>query len=216
MLELSHVSKRFENKEILRDFSYAFPEGECACMFGPSGSGKTTFLRIAAGLLPQDAGIIRRSDFRTSFLFQEDRLLPWYSAIENLTAVGVSRSAAQKALDSVGLSGESSTLPKDLSGGMQRRLAIARMLSFGGDLFFLDEPLRGLDEVTAEPVLMALKETIRGKTALLITHDPDEAFYLSDHVLVLSGPPLAIQKRAKTAELGSANALKRWLSCELQ
>lgn len=216
MLALSHLSKRFESKEILRDFCYAFSEGECACMLGPSGSGKTTLLRIAAGLLMPDTGTVTMPDCHASFLFQEDRLLPWFSTLDNLLALGISLEAAQKALHSVGLAKDSATLPKDLSGGMQRRLAIARMLAMEADLYFLDEPLRGLDEATAEPVLEAIKKTIRGKTALVITHDPDEAFKLSDVIIALSGPPLSIQKRAKTADFKSADALKGWLSCTLR
>ncbi len=213
MFELTAVTKFFGDKIILDGFSHTFAEGEATCLFGPSGSGKTTLLRVAAGLLAPDVGSVSVPADRAAYVFQEDRLFPWFDALGNLTAVGIAEGAAAQALDAVGLCGDAHTLPEDMSGGMQRRLAIARALAYGGDVFFLDEPLRGLDAATAEPVLDALASAIRGKTALLITHDPYEAFRLSDSVVALGGPPIVAIKRARTKEFQSAEALKEWLAC---
>lgn len=94
---------------------------------------------------------------------------------------------------------------------MQRRLAIARALAFGGDLFFLDEPLRGLDMATAVPVLAAIRGALTGKTALLITHSPAEALALGHHLLLVGGPPVHVISHAKTADFADEEALKTWL-----
>jgi len=188
MIELSHITKRFGEKMVLADFSYTFPGGKTTCVTGPSGSGKTTLLRIAAGLLKPDAGTVRKpAGLRASFVFQEDRLLPWANALANITVLGVPEPSAIRALAEVGLGDELRAMPSELSGGMLRRLAIARALAFGGDLFFLDEPLRGLDAETAAPVLDAMKTALSGKTALLITHNEAEAEALADKMLWLQG-----------------------------
>ncbi len=187
MPELINVTKRFGEKTVLQNFSLRAPENRVLCLFGPSGCGKTTILRLLSGLLAPDAGqVIRDRRLRCSFLFQEDRLLPWASALKNLTAVGISPSAAREALAQVGLSAEEAALPDSLSGGMRRRLAIARAAAYGGDYFFLDEPLRGLDEATALRTLDCLRGAMRGKGALLITHNPEEARLLADEVIELS------------------------------
>lgn len=187
MPELVNVTKRFGEKTVLQNFSLRAPENRVLCLFGPSGCGKTTILRLLSGLLAPDAGqVIRDRRLRDSFLFQEDRLLPWASALKNLTAVGIAPAAAREALAQVGLSAEEAALPENLSGGMRRRLAIARAAAYGGDYFFLDEPLRGLDEATALRALECLRGAMRGKGALLITHNPEEARLLADEVIELS------------------------------
>ena len=187
MPELVNVTKRFGEKTVLQNFSLRAPENRVLCLFGPSGCGKTTILRLLSGLLAPDGGqVIRDRRLRCSFLFQEDRLLPWASALKNLTAVGIAPAAAREALAQVGLSAEEAALPESLSGGMRRRLAIARAAAYGGDYFFLDEPLRGLDEATALRALECLRGAMRGKGALLITHNPEEARLLADEVIELS------------------------------
>ena len=186
MIELSHITKRFGDKEVFVDFSHTFPGGKTTCVTGPSGSGKTTLLRIASGLLTPDAGTVRKpAGSRACFVFQEDRLLPWETALSNITVLGVPEADAARMLRKVGLGDELRTMPDALSGGMLRRLAIARALAFGGDLFFLDEPLRGLDAETAIPVLEAMRTALTGKTALLITHNETEAEALADCVVKL-------------------------------
>lgn len=187
MPELVNVTKRFGEKTVLQNFSLCAPENRVLCLFGPSGCGKTTILRLLAGLLTPDGGqVIRDRRLRCSFLFQEDRLLPWAAALKNLTAVGIPPTAAREALAQVGLSAEEAALPDSLSGGMRRRLAIARAAAYGGDYFFLDEPLHGLDEATALRALDCLRGAMRGKGALLITHNPEEARLLADEVIELS------------------------------
>lgn len=197
MPELIGVSKRFGEKTVLEAFSLRLPKDRVVCLLGPSGCGKTTILRLASGLLAPDSGRVLREKARCSFLFQEDRLLPWASALENLTAVGVSPESAREALSRVGLAAETRALPADLSGGMRRRVAIARTVAFGGAYFFLDEPLRGLDEATAARTIDCLRGALRGKGGLLITHSLEEALALGDETVVLEGTPVRARGEKK-------------------
>lgn len=216
VLELRGAGVRFADKRILGDLSLALTDGVVTCVLGPSGCGKTTLLRAMAGLLPLDSGTLSGLEGRrASFVFQEDRLLPWFDALDNLLAVGATPDAAQAALDSVLLGGEAHTLPPAMSGGMQRRLAIARALAFGGDLFFLDEPMRGLDVATAQPVLAAMRAALAGRTALLITHSPEEALALGDRLLRVSGPPIVVTGWAGREEFADKEVLTAWLQGSL-
>lgn len=211
MIDMRQVSKAFGSKQVLDGLTLSLPAGRVTCLLGPSGCGKTTLLRVAAGLLAPDSGTVTREDGRASFVFQEDRLLPWYSALANLTAFGVSESDARRALSSVLLGGEADTRVPELSGGMQRRLAIARALAFGGTMYYLDEPLRGLDTATAAPVLDAMRAALAGNTGLLITHRPEEALALADTLLLVDGPPVRIVRKAAISDFDNVEALTAWL-----
>lgn len=212
MLELRQVDKRFGSKTILEVFSLSLQPGKTTCLLGPSGCGKTTLLRLASGLIQPDSGdVLYPASARASFVFQEDRLLPWYDAEENLKSVGIPSSAAEKALADVLLGDDAHTLPEAMSGGMRRRLAIARALAFPAEFYFLDEPLRGLDAATAAPVLERMRNTLRGKTALLITHRPEEALALGDVLLRVEGPPLRVAGRAGATDFADMEALTQWL-----
>lgn len=212
MLDIRQVNLSFGEKRILDDFSLTLAQGQTTCLLGPSGCGKTTLMRVASGLLKPDSGQISLPDgAKCSFIFQEDRLLPWFDALTNITVTGVSKDAAMHALDMMQLGSEAHTMPAALSGGMQRRLAIARALAYGGDIFFMDEPLRGLDAATAAPVLAAMGKALAGKTALLITHRPEEALALAQVFLRVQGPPLAVLGTAKSSDFSSVEALSIWL-----
>lgn len=211
MVDMRQVSKAFGSKQVLDELTLSLPTGQVTCLLGPSGCGKTTLLRIASGLLAPDSGTVTRTEGRASFVFQEDRLLPWYDALANITALGVSEAAARQALDSVLLGNEADTHVTDLSGGMQRRLAIARALAFSGTMYYLDEPLRGLDTATAAPVLDAMRAALAGNTALLITHRPEEALALADTLLLVDGPPVRIVRSAVACDFDSMEALTAWL-----
>lgn len=212
MIALQHLSKSFGEKTILRDFSLEFAPGIITALLGPSGCGKTTLLRLAAGLEKPDSGeVLRDSGARLSFVFQEDRLLPWFSALDNLTAAGISKDDALRDLARVGLAGEEHKKPAELSGGMRRRLSIVRALAYGGDFFFLDEPLQGLDPGTASSVLSLLRQRLEGKTGLLITHNPEEALALAGQIVIIAGPPVRIVQSLPRAEVESPQALRALL-----
>lgn len=168
MLELSHVGKSYGEKIVLQDRSACFSQGIYA-VTGPSGAGKTTLLRIIAGLETYTGTVTGAG--RISYLFQEPRLFPWYTAQENVALVS-DRDTAHATLTAVGLEKESPVYPHALSGGMQRRVALARALAAPFDTLLLDEPLAGLDEKTAKSVLALIWEKAQKKTVLFVTHDP--------------------------------------------
>ena len=190
--EFKNVSFSYGGKAVLKNFSLDIKSGEKTALLGVSGCGKTTLLHLTAGLYKPDSGKICGELGKCSFVFQENRLLPWYTSAENLTAVGISPEKAAEYLLKTGLGGCENLLPEELSGGMQRRLAIARALAFGGDSFFFDEPLQGLDPKTAEEILTFIQSETAGKTVLLVTHSEAEADFLCERKIFLGGNPLEI------------------------
>lgn len=191
-MKLENITKSFGEKKIMEDFTIEFSPGTITCVMGRSGCGKTTLLHIAAGLLKLDRGNIRDDIPQKAMLFQEDRLLPWYDILKNITIHGVSQEVGRYYLKAVGLEGQEDKKPSQLSGGMKRRAAIARALAYGGDLYLLDEPCRGLDGETKKNILALLKKELTGKTGIIITHDQDEAAALGKPVIFTQGPPLKI------------------------
>ena len=185
MLKLIDIKKSFGEKTVLNGVSLTIDDGQTLCIMGASGGGKTTLMRIACGLILPDSGSVIFDYKKKSCVFQENRLLPWYDALKNITCMGVSPDIAANYLQKVGLSGEEHTLPASLSGGMQRRLALARALAYGGDMFFLDEPFTGLDEGTKEDIISLLEQELSGKTALMVTHDAAAAQRLGDKIINL-------------------------------
>ncbi|MBE6753390.1 MAG: ATP-binding cassette domain-containing protein [Ruminococcaceae bacterium] len=175
-ITLSDVSKSFGSKTVLSGVSLTLPERGILRICGPSGRGKTTLLRIIAGLLEADSGIVMGTEgTRFSFVFQEDRLLGWYSALRNVALVSDEGRAAQL-LDAVGLAESADKLPSQLSGGMRRRVAIARALAYDGDILLLDEPFSGIDEAARRELIAPLITQYAGnKPVILVTHDQTDA-----------------------------------------
>ena len=211
MLEFINVDFSFGEKNLLKNFSFSAKEGVSTVILGPSGFGKTTVLNLAAGFLKPKSGKIVPFEGKPSFIFQEDRLLPWLTALENLTAVNIEKEKAIQYLEKVGLSDCADKYPDELSGGMCRRLAIARALAFGGDVFFFDEPLRGLDIKTASEILDLIKAETAGKTLFIITHNPKEAFFLSDRIVVAGKNPFEIIADRNKSDFPDENALSDFL-----
>ena len=197
MLELINATKRFGDFTVLDSLCLKFPEKGVVALLGPSGSGKTTLLRVAAGLEMLSAGEVRKHpDAKISMVFQEDRLIPWLSARENILAVlppgRESQEKTARLLRDCLLSDAVHLPPDKLSGGMQRRVAIARALAFGGNLLLLDEPFKGLDAQTREDVVRVTLDANKGGLTLLVTHDPGEAERCADVILRFDGPPLRL------------------------
>lgn len=202
MLLAEHVDKAFEGRLVLKNFSCRLEGPGVICLFGPSGCGKTTLLRLFAGLEAPDAGNVKCFG-KCSMVFQEDRLLPWKTAAGNLRAVRdtLRPKEAEELLVQVGLAGEGGRYPHELSGGMKRRVAIARAFAFDGDLLLLDEPFRGLDYAIREQVMERVKKFGENGLVVLVTHDREEALTLGDSLWLLEGPPLHEVKRLKLSGL---------------
>ena len=209
MLEFDNVSFFYGNEAVFKNFSCNLNENEVTGILGHSGCGKTTFLELACGILKPFSGTVTPFSAKSpSFIFQEDRLLPWKTALENLTFTGISPKRAKEYLCKTGLASSEDKFPDELSGGMSRRLSVARALAFGGDCFFIDEPLHGLDIKTSDEVLSVIDSEICGKTALVITYSPEEAFRLCDRIIVAEGPPFRISADFKKSDFESPEVFK--------
>ncbi len=176
MAEVKELTVRYGKNTVLKNFSAAFPEGGVTAISGRSGCGKTTLLSVISGLLRPTHGTL--SGFGTcSVLFQEDRLLPFLTAVKNLTVTtGCTEAEAQAALKQVGFSEEDyGKVASALSGGMARRVAIVRAMLAASDTLILDEPFKGLDDKTRAEVLSFVNSNRHGRTTLVVTHDPRDA-----------------------------------------
>jgi len=199
-------SARGASVEALRDLSLEAPAGSFTVLIGPNGSGKSTFLRLVAGLLRPDAGSIavggtppRAGDRRVGLGYQQPRLLPWRSTLENVAlplevrgiSASESRARALEALARVGLAAAAQLRPGELSGGMQQRAALARALIDDPPVLLLDEPFSALDALTRETFDAELQRVWleRPRTVLLVTHSVAEAIQLGDRIAVMSAAP---------------------------
>ena len=192
MIGFENVCLRFGDKPVLDGFSLVLPEQGVTVLTGPSGCGKTTLLRLLAGLeTPQSGQVFAPPPAELAVLFQEDRLLPGRTCLAQITDVLPRRRRGEAAawLSRVGLAGEENALPGALSGGMGRRLALARALALGGSLYLLDEPFAGVDPAR-QTVLMELLHALNAPV-LLVSHET-QIRPLADRVIDLDGPPLAV------------------------
>jgi len=187
MLKLTNISHSFAEHAVLKGKNLTIHPGQRIALMGPSGCGKTTLLRIALGLLKPTAGTAENTFRKTAVVFQEPRLLPWRTALENVNLVlGDGKSTLETAkmyLEQVHLSDAADKYPRELSGGMQQRVAVARALAAQGDLLILDEPFKAMDESLREQVI-ALVNQIEA-AILLVTHEEAEAKALSCEIIKL-------------------------------
>ncbi len=212
MLEFKDTSFSYGEKEILKNFSFSAKEGTSTAVLGPSGFGKTTLLELSSGILtPTGGSVTPFFSEKSSFIFQENRLLPWYTALENLTAVNIEKDKACEYLEKVGLSDCKNKYLSELSGGMCRRLAIARALAFGGDTFYFDEPLQGLDIKTSAEILKLIKAETAGETLFIITHSPSEAFALCERIVIAGGSPFEIKADISKSDFSDEKSLSDFL-----
>ena len=177
MLEAVNITKAFDGQTVLNGFSARLEKGRHYCLMGASGSGKTTLINLLLGLIKPDSGSIRRApDLKMSAVFQEDRLLEQMTAAANVALVSKAPAAQiEQLLLQLGIPAESLPQPVSAySGGMKRRVALARALLAEYDVLFLDEPYKGLDEETRQTVMQIVQACTRDKTVLLITHDKAE------------------------------------------
>jgi NitT/TauT family transport system ATP-binding protein len=215
-LIISGLTKRFGDLEALRSLDLEIQRGEFISVVGPSGCGKTTFLRILAGLEPATSGevlldgrAVRKPGSDRGFVFQSDNLLPWRSVLANAmigpevagNAGPAERRRTLDLLKLVGLAGFEDYYPRQLSGGMRQRVNLARALAIDPEILLMDEPFSALDAQTREIMqteLMRIWEQGR-KTVIFVTHQIDEAVFLSDRVLVFARRPGRLQESVEIA-----------------
>jgi NitT/TauT family transport system ATP-binding protein len=216
-IEFDRVTKRYQTRHgstlALSDVSVSVGRKEFVVLIGQSGCGKTTMLRILAGLIRPTEGEVRvegrslwRGDRRDDealaklgLVFQDPNLFPWYSVEENIALPlrirGVGKSArrerARELSELVGLSGFEESYPRELSGGMRQRVAIARSLSYRPEILLMDEPFGALDALTRDKMNLELQRiaAATGATVVFVTHSITEAVFLADRIVLLSARP---------------------------
>jgi NitT/TauT family transport system ATP-binding protein len=225
-LELGGVSCTFVSKDApgqrytaVRDVELAVGAGEFVSVVGPTGCGKSTLLNVAAGLLPPSTGTVRvfgeelqGLNRRAGYMFQTESLMPWRTALANVTAGlefrGVplqdARAQADEWLKRVGLGGFGDRYPHQLSGGMRKRTSLAQTLALDPDIILMDEPFSALDVQTRQLMENEVLDlwAARKKAVLFITHDLDEAIAMSDRVVVLSAGPASHPIGEFTIDIG--------------
>ena len=211
LLIVENIAKTFTDAPrplaVLQPVSFSLSAGEFVCLLGPSGSGKSTLLRIIGGLVAPDAGKVwfdgqpligPRTDI--GFVFQKTNLMPWRTVIENVLlpleiqqkkVTTQDEAHAMELLELMGLRGFEQSYPRQLSGGMNQRVVLARTLIHKPRLLLMDEPFGQLDALTRERLNLELLrlQAVRHKTVLMVTHSINEAVFLADRVLVMSDRP---------------------------
>ena len=189
LFEVRDLNVAFGEKVVFRDFSLSLAPESITCILGPSGSGKTTLLKAVAGLLPN---VSKVTPYPCSYIFQEPRLLPQLTALDNLAVVlpgkkKENREIARKYLSDMELSEAEGLYPSELSGGIAQRVAVARGLLYDAPILLMDEPFKGLDLALQERLIKYFIKhwEARRKTCLFVTHSILEAILMADRVLVL-------------------------------
>ncbi|EOP05513.1 MULTISPECIES: ABC transporter ATP-binding protein [Bacillus] len=203
ILQFHNVSFHYDEKPIIKELNASIQDKEFVSIIGPSGCGKSTLFRLITGLEETSTGQIELTETKShpvGYMPQKDMLLPWRTIIENaalpLECQGVQKKEAQikakELLHKFGLQGYETKYPKDLSGGMRQRVSFIRTLLTGGEILLLDEPFSALDALTKASLQEWLFEQWKEweKTILFITHDVEEALFLSNRIFVVENQPI--------------------------
>jgi ABC-type nitrate/sulfonate/bicarbonate transport system ATPase subunit len=209
-LKIENLSCSFRGALVLEELNLSVQDYEFVTILGPSGCGKSTLLNILAGVLKPDGGRVLIEDVEvkghsTNFAYmpQQDLLMPWKTILDNVTLYGTihhdkkrAKAEALKSFERFGLKGYENRYPRELSGGMRQRAAFLRTALCGADIMLLDEPFGALDVITKGQMQEWLKDLRQelNRTTILVTHDIDEAIYLSDRILILTGKPANFKK----------------------
>lgn len=223
-LKVENLSCSFRGEQVLEQLNMAVEEREFVSILGPSGSGKSTLLNILAGVLKADSGRVlvdgeEIHGLSTHFAYmpQQDLLMPWKTILDNVALYGIIhhkskvwKEKAEENFEKFGLKGYEHRYPKELSGGMRQRAAFLRTALCGADIMLLDEPFGALDVITRGGMQDWLQgmRTDLNRTTILVTHDIDEAIYLSDRILILAGYPASFKKEIV---IGEKDRSREWL-----
>ena len=229
-LSLKNISKKYKDKEILKNISFDIKEGELVCILGPSGCGKTTLLNIIGGFISDFSGDVLLSDENINNIppekreiatvFQSYGLFTHKNVIDNVSYglkllkidKNMREKRAKEMLEKVGLAGYEKKKIKELSGGEQQRVAIARSMVLNPKLLLLDEPLSNLDVHLRDIMRKEIKRIQKqfGVTMIIVTHDQEDAFKLADRVIVINeghieqiGTPVELYKEPKNNFISS-------------
>ena len=186
-MKIERLSFSFDQKQVFQDLNLEIEHGCITALMAPSGKGKSTLLRLIAGLLKPQSGHIDTDAQSIGIMFQEPRLFGQLTALQNVSLViqdkGISKQRALQLLDAFGVADAANKYPEELSGGMAKRVSLARAIAYDTDILLLDEPFSALDNDTKQSVMAAAKPFLQGKTVLLVTHDIQEATSFADHII---------------------------------
>lgn len=209
MIQLDHASKSYGSKVVLRDICLNLNKGDVVGLLGPSGSGKSTILGLIAKAIQPDRGTCGTASDHIGYVFQDHRLLPWKTALENVlfaleatsnkSSQSNMRQRARKALTDVGLEKATHYFPKQLSGGMCQRVSIARAFAIKPDILLLDEPLSALDSSRRSSILADLKRMIRQRpdmAVVYVTHNRNELSDIVKYTYEISGGQLHLADKS--------------------
>ena len=204
ILSIENLNKHYENKVIYRNFKLELNKNQVNCIIGKSGCGKSTLLNLITGIIESDD-----EKFKTlpkdeiSYIFQEDRLIEWITLEENMKIVGKKfydkdklNIAVDRYLSIVGIQEHKNVYPQMLSGGIRQRANIARAFIKPSKYIIMDEPFKSIDIKIKNDIMLKLKEILKEdlKTVIFVTHDIEEALFLSDKIFILGGSPVKIKK----------------------
>lgn len=223
-LEIKNVSAEYSGKQIITNVNFSVAYGEFVSILGESGSGKSTLLKVISGILPAARGEIFVDDEKVTkiskhfaYMPQDDLLLPWWNIMQNVCLAArisgdlpTAEKRATELLEEFGLAEYKNSYPKELSGGMRQRIAFLRTALSSADIWMLDEPFAALDVITRGELqdwLLDLRKKI-SNTVLLVTHDIEEAIYLSDKIYIIRGTP---SKIVKEIQISTDYRNRQWL-----
>jgi NitT/TauT family transport system ATP-binding protein len=221
VITFDNVSKSFDSLKVLHDLSFHVAANQILGIVGPSGCGKTTILKLIAGILKPDQGRITVAQGAVGYVFQEPRLLPWRTGLDNVAAAlraqgkskDEARAVAARWLERVGLKGFEGYHPIELSGGMAQRISIARAFAVEPRILLLDEPFSNVDATLKTSLIDILRGIIKERqtTAAYVTHDLAEALRLADRIVELTA-----ERGLKELDLSDRAAVAReWLASSL-
>ncbi|SFU41037.1 NitT/TauT family transport system ATP-binding protein [Clostridium sp. DSM 8431] len=203
IIEISNLNKSFKEKQVFDNFSITLDDTKINCIIGASGGGKSTLLNIIAGLLKEDSGEIKGAcKSEISYIFQEDRLVPWLTIRENIELFIFNYYEKAKAYEIMermfkllNLENIIDKYPKNLSGGMKQRINIARALIKPSKIILMDEPFKSLDYKTKYTIMKELKGILKkeNRMVIFVTHDVDEAIFMEGRIFVLGGSPFSVK-----------------------